>query len=162
MQLKATSLSRPQSPQHSRRKPWAGAPDVMTGKEAIAEQRDLKTMGDSLAAHGMPRPGDAYMAGHIVPWKAGDARMDAIRRQTLSDWTINLDSAANGVRLPGHDGSPNASGACRGTLISTACANAVIEALSKAKLTAEALDILARIGARREQGRFPGAEPGTD
>jgi A nuclease family of the HNH/ENDO VII superfamily with conserved AHH len=138
------------------------APPV-TANDLIIEQRNSQILGDNLRAAGVhppdaPNGGDTnYEAHHIVPSRAGGSDMDVIRDRLVNEWKIDLNSAANGVWLPGPNAPVDAPEAYHRTLNNRDYNEAVISELSQATSRDDAIRILADIAHRLRERDFPGA-----
>jgi A nuclease family of the HNH/ENDO VII superfamily with conserved AHH len=130
----------------------------LSQEDLIIEQRNSQFLGDNLRAAGSNPPSEGSEAHHIVPSNAGDARMDALRAQ-LAAWDIDLNSAANGVWLPGPNAPEDASGAYHRRLNNEVYDRAVISKLNEATTRDDAIRILNDIANQLANGDFPGVRP---
>jgi hypothetical protein len=133
-----------------------------TAAELMIDRRNSEILGGNLEASGKTRP-EGFEAHHIVPSRAGDARMEALR-QRLEGLGLKLNDAVNGVWLPGADAPEGAQEAYHPRLNNRLYNEAVIAAFRGVTTLAEAQDILARIGSQLQQGgnAFPGIRPRGD
>ncbi|MCY7317077.1 MAG: AHH domain-containing protein [Rubrivivax sp.] len=134
---------------------YVGAPPP-SAQELIIERRDSEAPGASLEASGQARP-QGYEAHHIVPSRAGDARMEALR-QRLSGMGLDQNEAANGVWLPGPDAPLDAPGAQHRQLNNGGYNNAVVEAFRGVTTPERAREVLQDIRTLLQKGgdAFPG------
>jgi A nuclease family of the HNH/ENDO VII superfamily with conserved AHH len=129
-----------------------------TWDELIINKQDSEILGVNLRAGGNDKPADGYEAHHIVPSRAGGARMDALRAE-LKLLEIKLNDAVNGVWLPGPDASRDATEAYHRTLNNKAYNNAVADAFLNVTTKEEAFEVMQRIGSLLQSGNFPGVRP---
>ena len=129
-------------------------------EDLLIDKANSEILGDNLRAADISPRGSGYEAHHIVPTRAGDERMEALR-QRLTGMGLNLNDAANGVWLPGPAASTDATGAYHRKLNNSDYNDAVVAAFRGVETLAEARDVLSRIGSQLQEGgnAFPGIRP---
>jgi len=119
-------------------------------------KNDSTILGENLGAAGQAKPFESAQPHHIVPIndpRAGPAQ------QKLIDLGIPLNSAPNGVWLPGPNSPQGAPGAYHPRLNNTDYISEVNRALTGPLSRPEAEAILQEIGKRLSEGNFPGVRP---
>jgi hypothetical protein len=130
----------------------------LTVDDLIIESRNSQILGDNLRAAGVEPPDSTYEPHHIVPSRAGGARMDAIRN-LLADVGVGLNDAPNGTWVPSARSAEDAPGAYHPRLNNDVYNDAVIQELTGVTTKEQAINILADIAARLATGDFPGVRP---
>lgn len=140
--------------------PLEGSPiQPLSPEDLIIEQSNSKILGDSLRAGGESPPADGYEAHHMVPSNAGGPAMDALRSR-LAGMGLDLNTAANGVWLPGSDSTPVVGEpAYHPRLNNTEYLSAVDDAFRNVTTVDQALAVLADIKSQLQNGTFPGIRP---
>ncbi|HUG23539.1 AHH domain-containing protein, partial [Piscinibacter sp.] len=131
--------------------------DGMSIEDLLIFKRDSAILGTNLSATGeLGRVGDE--AHHIVPSRAGGARMQAVR-QLLTGLGVDLNSAVNGVWLPGANAPDDATGAYHPRLNNDDYNRAIEKAFIGVTTREQAEDALQRIKGQLQDGAFPGVRP---
>ncbi len=135
-----------------------GAPiETPSWADSIVERSNSKKLGEALEAAGQPRP-FGYEPHHIVPSGAGGTDMADLRVK-LQGFGIDLDSAVNGIWLPGPNAPLNAPEAYHRTLNNDVYNKTVLDEFKDVNDQARAITILADIAEQLKSGTFPGVRP---
>jgi len=133
-------------------------------EDLIIEASNSEKLGQNLREAGRTPPLDTsgkelqgYRPHHMLPSEKWPGLND-LRRQ-FAAWNIDLNSADNGVWLPGYRSPTDAPGSYHESLHNGVYRDAFRDAFDGITTKQEALGVLASIRSQLEKGEFPGTRP---